>query len=132
MSNTAWGAAVDAMFDNANMTGEPVSFSSVAEASSFEQKHNEKRNASFNLNGLKIEPKEKINPREYVPKKNDDSPCQRTIKRQEQLKAKWKMDKLQLQGETPTEELSDAARCERFNSKASEGTITRLDYVLTR
>ena len=127
MSKSAWGKAVDNLFNGQSH----VSFASLAEASSLDKQFEQKRAESFNLNGLKIEPKEKINPREYVPKTNDDSPCQRTIKRQEQLKAKWKIDGLQLEGQTRVEALSDSERCERFNSKANN-RVTKLDYVLTR
>lgn len=120
-----WSKAVDALFDNNG--GEPVSFLSLAETTSLEQKHIDKRNASWNMTGFKIEPK--LRPKDPI--KNDDSPCQRTIKRQEAIQARWKMKSLQLEGQTKVESLTDAERCERFNSKASHG-VTRLDYVLTR
>lgn len=117
------------MFENNG--GEPVSFASLAEATSLDKQFEEKRAASLNMDGFKIEPKARNDSRTYVPIKNDDSPCQRTIKRQEAIQARWKMNGLQLEGQTKVESLTDTERCERFNSKASHG-VTRLDYVLTR
>ncbi len=104
-----------------------------AEASTkLDQDFEAKRNAKWGLDGFKIEPK--LRPKEPI--KNDDSPCKKTIERNQWLQERWNMKGLQLVGEQAEDEkLTDAERCERFNSRqaiASNGKLLRLDYILTR
>jgi len=103
----------------------------AAGATSLDKDFEAKRNADFKMSGLTIEPK--LRPKEPI--KNDDSPCQRTINRLKAIQARWKMTKLQLAGEsTEQERLTDAERCERFNSRqaVASNKLTRLEYILTR